>query len=71
HIVYAHSVLQQKCGLGYTSEWAKKNFKSAAEKNEFFRALGSSLEPGQEDKLVGLSEDATVKEIQKRIAQIK
>ncbi len=37
HIVYAHSVLQQKCGLGYTSEWAKKNFKSVAEKNEFFR----------------------------------
>jgi hypothetical protein len=71
HIVYAHSVLQQKCGLGYTSEWAKKNFRNAAEKNEFFRALGSSLEPGQEDKLVGLSEDVTVEEVQKRIAQIK
>jgi len=71
HIVYAHSVLQQKCGLGYTSEWAKKNFRGTAEKNEFFRALGSSLELGQEDKLVGLSEDATVEEIQKRIAQIK
>jgi len=63
HIVYAHSVLQQKCGLGYTSNWAKKNFNSAAEKNEFFRALGSSLEPGQEDKLTGLSEDVTAQEI--------
>jgi len=71
HIVYAHSVLQQKCGLGYTSEWAKKNFKSAAEKNEFFRAFGSSLEPGQEDKLAGLSEENTAEEIQKRITQIK
>ncbi len=63
HIVYAHSVLQQKCGLGYTSDWAKKNFKSTADKNEFFQQLGSSLEPQQEDKLSGLSEDVTAKEI--------
>ncbi len=45
HIVYAHSVLQQKCGLGYTSDWAGKNFKSTAEKNEFFEELGNILEP--------------------------
>jgi hypothetical protein len=63
HIVYAHSVLQQKCGLGYTSEWAKKNFESVAAKNEFFQALGSSLEPDQEDRLSGLSEDATAQQI--------
>ena len=63
HIFYAHSVLQQKCGLGYTSDWAKKNFKGAAEKNEFFEELGSILEPQQEDKLSGLSEDVTAKEI--------
>jgi hypothetical protein len=63
HIVYAHSVLQQKCGFGYTSDWAKKNFKSTADKNEFFEELGSSLEPQQEDKLGGLSEDVTAKEI--------
>jgi len=68
HIVYAHSVLQQKCGLGYTSDWAKKNFKSAAEKNEFFQQLGSSLEPQQEDKLGGLSEDVTAKEILDKIS---
>ncbi|MFH1882983.1 MAG: hypothetical protein ABIL62_09790 [Planctomycetota bacterium] len=63
HIVYAHSVLQQKCGLGYTSDWARKYFKSAADKNEFFEELGSSLEPEKEDKLGGLSEDVTAKEI--------
>ena len=63
HIVYAHSVLQQKCGLGYTSNWAKKNFKSTAEKNKFFQQLGSTLEPQHEDKLRGLSKDITVKEI--------
>ncbi len=63
HIVYAHSVLQQKCGLGYTSDWAKKNFKSTAEKNEFFEELGNILEPEKEDKLSALSEDVTAKEI--------
>jgi hypothetical protein len=68
HIVYAHSVLQQKCGLGYTSNWAKKNFESVAEKNEFFRALGSSLQPRHEDKLAGLSEDVTAKEILGKIS---
>ena len=63
HIVYAHSVLQQKCGLGYTSDWAKKNFESVAEKNEFFQELGSLLQPQQEDILVGSSPDVTAKEI--------
>ena len=63
HIVYAHSVLQQKCGLGYTSDWAKKKFKSVAEKNEFFEELGRTLEPQDEDKLSDLSEDITGKEI--------
>jgi len=67
HIVYAHSVLQQKCSLGYTSRWARKNFKSMAEKNEFFQTLGSLLQPEDEDKLVGLSEDITAEEISARI----
>ncbi|MHC4171994.1 MAG: PHP domain-containing protein [Planctomycetota bacterium] len=67
HIVYAHSVLQQKCGLGYTSNWAKKNFESVAEKNEFFQVLGSSLQPRHEDKLSGLSENVTAKEILDKI----
>ncbi len=68
HIVYAHSMLQQKCGLGYTSDWTKKNFKSTAEKNEFFEELGSILEPQNEDKLSGLSEDVTAKEILNKIS---
>ena len=63
HIVYAHSVLQQQCGLGYTSEWAGRNFESVAKKNEFFREIGSSLKPHQEGKLAGLSEDSTTEQI--------
>jgi hypothetical protein len=63
HIVYAHSVLQQQCGLGYTSEWAKENFESVAQKNEFFEKVGSSLVPQQEGKLAGLSKDTTAEQI--------
>jgi len=67
HIVYAHSALQQKSGLGYTSKWAEKNFASIAEKNKFFEELGSTLEPEQEDKLTCLSENISVQEILNKI----
>jgi len=69
NIFYAHSVLQQQCGLGYTSKWAEKNFESAAEKNEFYKALGSSLQPEHEDKLGGLSEDVTAQEILDKVSR--
>jgi len=58
-IVYAHSVLQHRCGLGYTSEWAAKNFEGAEQRNEFFREVGGSLDPQGEDELSGLNEEAT------------
>jgi len=67
HIVYAHSVLQRKCGMGYTSEWAKKNFENVAGKNKFFEQIGSSLQPEHENNLVGLNEDVTPKEILAKI----
>jgi hypothetical protein len=63
HIVYAHSVLQRKCGLGYTSEWAKMHFENVAGKNKFFEEIGSLLKPEQQDNLAGLNEDITPKEI--------
>ena len=67
HIVYAHSALQQRCGLGYTSRWAKKHFGSVAEKNEFFRELGSLLQPEQEDKLGNITVNATPEQILEKI----
>jgi hypothetical protein len=63
YIFYAHSVLQRKSGLGYTSQWAKKNFDNVADKNEFFEKFGSTLQPKNEDQLCGLSEDVTTDEI--------
>ena len=63
HIVYAHSVLQQRAGLGYTSDWAKKNFDSVAAKNKFFKKLGEMLQPRKEKLLEGLSEDVSPQHI--------
>ena len=69
HIVYAHSVLQRKCGLGYTSEWSNKNFENVAGKNKFFEKLGSSLQPENEDSLDGLSEETTAREILDKVTR--
>jgi len=63
HIVYAHSVLQRQCGLGYTSAWADKNFESVSEKNSFFEQLGRSLQPQYENNLSGLSDNIAVEKI--------
>jgi hypothetical protein len=67
HIVYAHSVLQRQCGLGYLSEWAKQTFAGAAAKNEFYERLGRDLKPANEDRLSGLTAEATPDQILARI----
>jgi len=53
YIVYAHSALQRHCALGYTSDWAKDNFKSIDEKNDFFSKLGELTDPSREGLLAG------------------
>ncbi len=67
HIVYAHTVMQLQCGLGYTSEWARRQFKDAAERNRFFERLGRSMQPDQETNLAGLTEVATPEEILEQV----
>jgi hypothetical protein len=67
YIVYAHSVLQRQSGLGYLSDWAKKTFPSVADRNEFFEKLGRDLLPATEDRLHGLTADATSVQILAKI----
>jgi hypothetical protein len=67
YIVYAHCVLQQTCGLGYLSGWAKKNFSAVAAKNEFFEKIGRLLKTAQQDIFIGLSENITPNEILRKI----
>jgi hypothetical protein len=63
HIVYAHSVLQRQAGLGYLSPWTKKAFATVAAKNDFFERLGRELQPASEDRLRGLTAQATPDQI--------
>jgi PHP domain-containing protein len=51
HIIYAHSVLQKQCGMGYKSKWANENFKTRADKNAFFEKLGITLQVANEELL--------------------
>jgi len=59
YIVYAHSVLQQQCGFGYTSSWADQHFGTAERKNVFFEEVGTILKPGHEEILGGLDINAS------------
>jgi hypothetical protein len=67
HIVYAHSVLQSRCGLGYTSPWADEHLGSAQRKNEFFEQIGATLLPQREESLRGLGDRASPKDILKAV----
>ncbi|HOX57495.1 MAG TPA: hypothetical protein P5205_10085 [Candidatus Paceibacterota bacterium] len=63
HIIYAHSVLQRQGGLGYLSPWARKTFTTVAAKNDYFERLGRELRPAREDRLSGLTAEATPDQI--------
>jgi hypothetical protein len=67
YIVYAHSVLQRRAGMGYLSSWAKNSFASVADKNKFFERLGCELQPGRENVLEALDSKATPSEILERL----
>ncbi|OHB63388.1 MAG: hypothetical protein A2Y77_12135 [Planctomycetes bacterium RBG_13_62_9] len=67
HIVYAHSVLQRQCGLGYTSAWANKHLGTAERKNAFFEEAGATLKPQQEENLGGLKDSVLPKDILKTL----
>ncbi len=63
YIVYAHSVLQRYCGLGYTSIWAAQNFPDVEKKNNFFEKLGRLLEPECENRCSDFNNDTSLQQI--------
>lgn len=46
YFVYGHTVIKRSLGLGYQSQWAKKNFPSRREKNLFYTQIGKLVPPG-------------------------
>jgi len=67
HILYAHSVLQRQCRLGYLSAWAGARFATVPRKNDFFETLGRSLQPDREQHLAGISQDASPEDVLNKI----
>jgi hypothetical protein len=64
HLFYAHTILQARAGMGYLSDWARKSFASAREKNAFFQHIGEVVGPTHLDLLKGIMPAMTPKEIQ-------
>lgn len=63
YIMYAHTVMQRHAGLGYLSEWAKRNYPSLSERNAFFAQVGRTLEPQHASRLGQLPPNAASDEI--------
>ncbi len=59
YIAYAHTALERHARLGYVSSWARKCFNDVCAKNTFFEEVGRRLQPYREDRLDGLTADAT------------
>ena len=47
-VLWGHAVLEMSSGRGYTSDWAKRTFKSRAAKNQFFARVGKRTEASWE-----------------------
>ena len=67
-IVYAHSVLQRQCGLGYLGPWAQRTFASTTTRNAFYAEIGRRVGPATEDLLRELPTDATPDAVLARLA---
>jgi hypothetical protein len=59
--------LQRQAGLGYKSDWASRNFKSRAAKNNFFETLGQKIVPAKENLLHKLNSELSPNDILKKV----
>ena len=59
YIVYAHTVLQRRAGMGYLSPWAEASFTGTDEKNAFYAEFGQAYQPGDKGILASVSTDST------------
>jgi len=62
-IMYAHTRLQAEKGMGYLSDWAKRTFKNAKQKNDFFLRVGERVAPGDLDALTSVNPNLTAGQV--------
>ncbi len=68
YIVYAHTVLQSRCGAGYLSDWAENSFGSTDEKNDFYFRFAEAVKPGEKGSIDKISAEMTPNEILKIVS---
>jgi len=66
-IIYAHSVLQRQCGMGYCSEWVRANLADRKQRNEFYEQVGEAIDPAGEDELSQLNDKMSDVEVLEKI----
>ncbi|GMV95345.1 MAG: hypothetical protein AMXMBFR82_51230 [Candidatus Hydrogenedentota bacterium] len=50
-VMYGHTAMQARCGMGYTSAWSRGHFSGAAERNDFFETIGKRIAPDDWNRL--------------------
>ncbi|MHC4755529.1 MAG: hypothetical protein ACYTBP_10330 [Planctomycetota bacterium] len=68
HIVYAHTVLQRQCGIGYTSQWAENNFETVNVKNSFFEEFGASFVPSKTRLIADIDDNIIPQKLLEKIS---
>lgn len=63
YIFYAHTVLEQRRGLGYLSPWARAVFTDVHAKNNFFAEVGRRFQPGCEEAFNALPSEPAPKDM--------
>lgn len=63
HILYGHTLLQQRAQIGYLSRWASENFAGRKERNAFYRGIGERVGPLATGMLDSVTPDITPEEI--------
>lgn len=70
NIAYGHTMLQRRCAMGYTSDWARRELPDAATRNNFYETMGIVLDPFRPEVLDGLEIGTTAGEALDRVLHV-
>ena len=68
-LLHAHTLLQERAGMGYLSPWATRNFAATAAKNAFYEAFGRAASSAPSGALGQIGPDLNPAEALRAIAE--